>query len=1645
MVANTGEYMVPNFSGGGSAIFNPAMVRANGGLPQGAKRITAAQGYVPNFAAPAAYTAGMKIVNSGNLAGWNTHRDSLRAAGQNSWAAKLEKSRANVGSKRTTAATKAKTKDLFSLTASDLGIGAVVGMAKRNPPYNTSTGFAQILASKSKTAVPSDLKEYMTAHKHKRVQITGVPVGALSSLGKGSNADQKLENKFSGRLNKFMMPALSKYTSDIFGGLLGDDGRGFIKSLKKRTNQRVFSTSTEGGIFEAGLQLASRKASNFSGDDMARFDFEESGNISPALKDAFFPGQNVLRADAKRSDSAENIQSLIAKSFGTPTTAKAWKSTMSGSMAKWKQARAKRAAGGFVPNFSGLGAAIGREKAAGVPSSAIRINSSPRFQSGSNPAGLAVTNTMDEPRGLRDVPNFADPDIMSRTFGGGEAGRLQATLLTGSSDKLAKLNTALTGAADDWANNRLKTGEFNDKVKNITGTLGLNDKEQKKILKEAKKYGKAIRPGSGMGGMMAMMAVPMIAGGIEQAVGGRAGAAISGTATGGMMGGIMGGAALGTLTTPVIGTIIGAVVGGLAGLATSLSATAETASQVATALQAMQAETERNLKGGSGVIVATQQMKEAATLEDLNTATANAAEALRGIADVQLRDHLEGAGTDINKMREVMNAFTTEQAQQMQLMGMKRSMMGLQENEILGEEMEALRKDKKTGKGSRYQAIGKAAFGGMRDVFMTAGGTGDKPIDIDKVQGFVDRMSADTLTAVSGYWSDADIFKNLQGTFSDTDGNLLEGVTDGYLMNLAKAIESGLDPDNWPNDAEEEVFEFFQKQFVPMYAEAIKNKNKNILEMAGRTIEAGNYTKAWQELLKRVNTTVLEYTADLIKMAEETAVRKATVSARQGFLSFRGGAANAAEQRQAGATDIAARRSGLDKSLFTAQKASIMNVLKGVFKDQTSLAGAEQSILYGPKGFEGGGFKAGMESLKAQQPKTGDQVTAYINLIKTLEDAFREGNAVIDKDEKVQEVKMKALELRARIVEQEHKNALVEADNIHGIRMNLGREKGDTAMRIAEIKRGVEAPGALNFLTSAQKLRRTQGADTAVFNEERDLREKEAIASAKEKLIEIQNQANIQKMTTQLVESNFSLKGSIDILNATMSSPRPVAATGAAAGDGAPVGADGVPVGGGKGVSGIMDPAFWRQARRSRSQKAAKLKQLDDLKKGGLEGINDLWGVGGEGGVSIANEYSRSVLGPGKDMKFSELTHAQRMEGARGVVARGPDDFSRAPEGSIALAAEFIATSEAIKTLEGEIKDLTQSIKDDNGIISGNNPALTPVIMPGLPPQATSFTNSVSTEKGVGFPGVVPEAKALTSLQGLTAEQAKTISDFNEAQTQAFKEGNVEMEKRVQVQSRIIRKGYEEDDQNDDANLSLKERLQLWKRLDNIRSKSFKAGVSDSFSDIHTEQEGIFNRLGNELPMQFKNNMVGAIGAAMDKTESLGDALDGVALAFLTTMRNAFLDSAVSNMMSAGKMLWSGNQRGGFIAAQNGTFVGGNSTGDKHPALLESGEYVLNRNAVGALGGPDALNSINFGMAPRFQKGGGHLMKLAEKIPSSRFSGLFLQNSNPEYDEYADAAVEKQQAAMAKHQKKEQKKGYDPEHDNIRCNGSRNGGFKQRG
>lgn len=72
---------------------------------------------------------------------------------------------------------------------------------------------------------------------------------------------------------------------------------------------------------------------------------------------------------------------------------------------------------------------------------------------------------------------------------------------------------------------------------------------------------------------------------------------------------------------------------------------------------------------------------------------------------------------------------------------------------------------------------------------------------------------------------------------------------------------------------------------------------------------------------------------------------------------------------------------------------------------------------------------------------------------------------------------------------------------------------------------------------------------------------------------------------------------------------------------------------------------------------------------------------------------------------------------------------------------------------------------------------------------------------------------------------------------------------------------------------------------------------------------------------------------------------------------------------------------GSVFGRQSGGAIPGTQTGDRVPAMLEEGEYVLNRKAVKKIG-LAALDQVNFGMAPRFQEGGGvgrrHKLKMRE-------------------------------------------------------------------
>ena len=118
-----------------------------------------------------------------------------------------------------------------------------------------------------------------------------------------------------------------------------------------------------------------------------------------------------------------------------------------------------------------------------------------------------------------------------------------------------------------------------------------------------------------------------------------------------------------------------------------------------------------------------------------------------------------------------------------------------------------------------------------------------------------------------------------------------------------------------------------------------------------------------------------------------------------------------------------------------------------------------------------------------------------------------------------------------------------------------------------------------------------------------------------------------------------------------------------------------------------------------------------------------------------------------------------------------------------------------------------------------------------------------------------------------------------------------------------------------------------------------------------------------------KNGMAGVFSSAWDRVESI---FTGGANAILSVVRG-IID--VINLIPGVDIEKPGNVGGGRgdskwnLFQRGGELQGGKPSGDSIPALLERGEYVLNRKAVQRVG-VDRLNELNFKAASRFQTGG---------------------------------------------------------------------------
>ena len=232
--------------------------------------------------------------------------------------------------------------------------------------------------------------------------------------------------------------------------------------------------------------------------------------------------------------------------------------------------------------------------------------------------------------------------------------------------------------------------------------------------------------------------------------------------------------------------------------------------------------------------------------------------------------------------------------------------------------------------------------------------------------------------------------------------------------------------------------------------------------------------------------------------------------------------------------------------------------------------------------------------------------------------------------------------------------------------------------------------------------------------------------------------------------------------------------------------------------------------------------------------------------------------------------------------------------------------------------------------------------------------------------------------RGLAADMAGTFGGlaidanpknqaFMKAMTDALAGGDLGAARKIMSDvkfgegGRISFKGQDLDIMDNNKNLEkFAENLENSAKLLDINSKSQLNYIEAQKKTADIMQKNGVLIAGIE---GFRNSIQEALMSIANPSLGSGDIARNFAMGILGSINQ----QASSNVAD-----YLGGKLGNFfgIESQRGAFVPGSGTGDKVPAMLESKEYVLNRNAVAAVG-KENLDAINFRMFPRFQTGGG--------------------------------------------------------------------------
>ncbi|MBL69579.1 MAG: phage tail tape measure protein [Verrucomicrobiales bacterium] len=302
-----------------------------------------------------------------------------------------------------------------------------------------------------------------------------------------SAMDKFSESKYGGidgLLKKQIIGAVTNYANRI--KIKGVEPLG--KSHEGAIEAKIFATKDDrsgmsgalgalyGAIFETALET--RLKTEASDPETPGGDFDVK-RVGPNIRALF--GKDVAKmADYKAQDTSENRESMAAKIAKEVL----WKSGVKAT----PKPKSKKASMGFVPNFADpLSDAIGREMSAGVPVSKIRIGSHKRLVGRSNPAGLGVTNTDDEPNGLRDV--LGATGIVPNYFLGAMnswVGKSRMGKFFGSQTGIQEANDAAAKTAAEYDKTSKKLDKGRDLQDKLQGREKRLQEQKEKLEKEGR-------------------------------------------------------------------------------------------------------------------------------------------------------------------------------------------------------------------------------------------------------------------------------------------------------------------------------------------------------------------------------------------------------------------------------------------------------------------------------------------------------------------------------------------------------------------------------------------------------------------------------------------------------------------------------------------------------------------------------------------------------------------------------------------------------------------------------------------------------------------------------------------------------------------------------------------------------------------------------------------------------------------------------------------------------------------------------------------------------------------------------------------------------------------------------------------------------